>query len=96
MSQNSIDNNTSNPIEAARKRTRGILHITAGIPGEWEPTDAELSTLHNIFTEALRDPDSEGIPVVATRSGVNVNFVAVDDMEEELPSYFYDVDEVDE
>lgn len=57
----------------ARNRTRAILHITAGVQGEWEPTEAELGELVKLFNSAL--DTGEDVAVVATRLGVNATVV---------------------
>lgn len=57
----------------ARNKTRAILHITAGVQGEWEPTETELENLVKIFNGALDSGDD--IAVVATRLGVNATVV---------------------
>jgi hypothetical protein len=46
---------------------RSILHVTVGIPGQWEPTDEELEAVTAIFKDALDDPKGA---VVATRTGI--------------------------
>jgi hypothetical protein len=60
----------------ARKNTRSILHITVGIPGEWEPTREELAEVERMFTTALEDPVGA---VVATRTGIYPAFHTTDE-----------------
>lgn len=54
-------------IANARRRTRSILHVQAGIDNVWEPTDAELSDLTAMFVATEEDPAGA---VIATRSGI--------------------------
>lgn len=55
-------------IANARRRTRSILHIQAGIDERWEPSDAELSDLTAMFVATEEDPAGA---VIATRNGIN-------------------------
>lgn len=57
-------------IANARRRTRSILHIQAGIDDRWEPSDAELSDLTAMFVATEEDPAGA---VIATRNGINTN-----------------------
>jgi len=57
-------------IANARRRTRSILHIQAGIDDRWEPSDAELSDLTAMFVATEEDPAGA---VIATRNGINTS-----------------------
>jgi intein/homing endonuclease len=54
-------------VTAARRRAGTILHVTAGIDEVWEPADAELDMIGNLFIQADEDPVGA---VVTTRTGV--------------------------
>ena len=59
-------------VTAIRRRSGAILHVTAGIDGEWEPAESELDALSNLFIQADEDPVGA---VVVTRTGVSPNEV---------------------
>lgn len=48
---------------------KGILHVTVGIDGIWEPTDDELNDIAKLFTAAKEDPAGA---VVVTRTGIKL------------------------
>ncbi len=62
----------SNTVIKARRRTRELLHITAGIDGVWEPTSEEMDYLSMLFIQADEDPNGGA---VATRTGVTIDQV---------------------
>lgn len=53
-------------------QSKRILHVTAGISGEWEPSQSEIDELTNMFQKA---DDSIEDSVVVTRNGVNVSII---------------------
>ena len=55
---------------------REIILITAGIAGEWEPTDDELAALTELFTKAVEDPQGA---VISVRQGVEVSLIPLPD-----------------
>lgn len=57
-------------ISNARRRTRSILHIQAGIDNGWEPSDAELQDYMTAFIASEDDPAGA---VIATRNGITTN-----------------------
>jgi len=57
-------------VASARRRTRSILHVTAGIDNVWEPTAQEMDNLAGMFIQADEDPVGA---VVVTRTGINTN-----------------------
>jgi hypothetical protein len=59
-------------VTNARRRTRSILHITAGLENLWEPTEEELEAISGLFIQADEDPVGA---VVTTRTGVETNEV---------------------
>jgi intein/homing endonuclease len=59
-------------VTNARRRTRSILHITAGLDNLWEPTEDELEAISGLFIQADEDPVGA---VVTTRTGVETNEV---------------------
>jgi hypothetical protein len=59
-------------ISNARRRTRSILHIQAGVDNVWEPDDDEMSRLTTLFLQSEEDPAGA---VIVTRNGVNANEV---------------------
>jgi hypothetical protein len=59
-------------VTNARRRTRSILHITAGLENMWEPTEEELEAISGLFIQADEDPVGA---VVTTRTGVETNEV---------------------
>lgn len=59
-------------MSAARRRTRAILHITAGLDNIWEPTSEELESIASMFIQADEDPNGS---VIVTRTGVTANEV---------------------
>jgi hypothetical protein len=59
-------------VTNARRRTRSILHITAGLDNLWEPTEEELEAISGLFIQADEDPVGA---VVTTRTGVETNEV---------------------
>ena len=59
-------------VTNARRRTRSILHVTAGLDNMWEPTEEELEAISGLFIQADEDPVGA---VVTTRTGVETNEV---------------------
>ncbi|KKN64631.1 hypothetical protein LCGC14_0489610 [marine sediment metagenome] len=59
-------------VTNARRRTRSILHVTAGLDNMWEPTEDELEAISGLFIQADEDPVGA---VVTTRTGVETNEV---------------------
>lgn len=59
-------------IANARRRTRSILHVQAGIDNLWEPNDEELASITNLFLQSEEDPAGA---VITTRNGLNVSEV---------------------
>jgi hypothetical protein len=59
-------------VTNARRRTRSILHVTAGLDNLWEPTEEELEAISGLFIQADEDPVGA---VVTTRTGVETNEV---------------------
>jgi len=57
-------------MASARRRTRSILHVTAGIDNIWEPTAQEMDNIAGMYIQADEDPVGA---VVVTRTGVNTN-----------------------
>ena len=57
-------------VTNARRRTRSILHINAGLENLWEPTEEELEAISGLFIQADEDPVGA---VVTTRTGVETN-----------------------
>lgn len=56
--------------------TRQIILLTAGIEGEWEPTEDDLAQLTDLFVKAANDPAGG---VVAVRNGVDVQLIELTD-----------------
>ncbi|KKL17785.1 hypothetical protein LCGC14_2482060, partial [marine sediment metagenome] len=54
-------------VTNARRRTRAITHIKAGLDNVWEPTEEELEAISGLFIQADEDPVGA---VVTTRTGV--------------------------
>jgi len=59
-------------VTNARRRTRSILHVTAGLENMWEPTEEELEAISGLFIQADEDPIGA---VVTTRTGVETSEV---------------------
>ena len=59
-------------LTGVRRRNRSIMLVTAGIDGNWEPNDSELSSLTSLFMQADEDPTGA---VIAVRQGVEVSEV---------------------
>ncbi len=59
-------------VTNARRRTRAITHIKAGIDNVWEPTEEELEAISGLFIQADEDPVGA---VVTTRTGVEAGEV---------------------
>ncbi len=59
-------------VTNARRRTRSILHVTAGLDNMWEPTEEELEAISGLFIQADEDPVGA---VVTTRTGVETSEV---------------------
>lgn len=59
-------------VTSARRRSRSILHVTAGIDNMWEPSPEELDDIAGMFIQADEDPVGA---VVTTRTGVNTSEV---------------------
>jgi hypothetical protein len=59
-------------ISNARRRTRSILHIQAGVDNVWEPNDDEMQRLTTLFLQSEEDPAGA---VIVTRNGVNAGEV---------------------
>jgi hypothetical protein len=57
-------------MASARRRSRSILHIKAGIDNIWEPTAQEMDNIAGMFIQADEDPVGA---VVCTRTGVDTN-----------------------
>ena len=57
-------------VASARRRTRSILHVKAGIDNVWEPTAQEMDNLAGMYIQADEDPVGA---VVVTRTGVDTN-----------------------
>ena len=57
-------------MSSARRRSRSILHVTAGIDNVWEPTAQEMDNIAGMYIQADEDPVGA---VVVTRTGVNTN-----------------------
>jgi hypothetical protein len=57
-------------LTSARRRSRSILHIKAGLDNQWEPTNQELDSIAGLFIAADDDPVGA---VVATRTGVDAS-----------------------
>lgn len=57
-------------MTSARRRSRALLHIKAGIDNVWEPTAEEIDNIAGMFIQADEDPVGA---VVATRTGVDAN-----------------------
>ena len=57
-------------IANARRRTRSILHVQAGVDNQWEPSDQELQDLISMFIATEDDPAGA---VIATRNGIQTN-----------------------
>lgn len=55
-------------VTSARRRSRAILHVKAGIDNIWEPTPSELDNIAGMFIQADEDPVGA---VVVTRTGVD-------------------------
>ncbi len=56
-----------------------ILHVQAGIPDVWEPTDEEMDFICKLFLTAMED-DSGG--VVVTREGITVDVIDLNPKDE--------------
>ena len=59
-------------VTNARRRTRAITHVKAGIENVWEPTEEELEAISGLFIQADEDPVGA---VVTTRTGVETSEV---------------------
>lgn len=59
-------------IATARRRTRSITHIKCGIQDYWEPTQADLDNIVQLFMQSEEDPVGA---YVITRDGVETNDV---------------------
>jgi hypothetical protein len=59
---------TRGTIEAAHRRQRGILHITAGMGDQWLATPEEMSQIAQLFNNADADPLGA---IVVTREGIS-------------------------
>jgi len=59
-------------VTNARRRTRAITHIKAGLDNIWEPTEEELEAISGLFIQADEDPVGA---VVTTRTGVEATEV---------------------
>ena len=59
-------------LTGVRRRNRSILLVTAGIEETWEPNDAELSALTQIFMQADEDPTGA---VISVRNGCEISEV---------------------
>jgi len=59
-------------LTGVRRRNRSILLVTAGLDETWEPNDAELASLTQIFMQADEDPTGA---VISVRNGVDVSEV---------------------
>jgi hypothetical protein len=59
-------------VTNARRRTRAITHIKAGLDNIWEPTEEELEAISGLFIQADEDPVGA---VVTTRTGVEASEV---------------------
>jgi len=57
-------------MASARRRSRSILHVKAGIDNIWEPTAQEMDNLAGMYIQADEDPVGA---VVVTRTGVDTN-----------------------
>ena len=57
-------------VTNARRRTRAITHIKAGLDNIWEPTEEELEAISGLFIQADEDPVGA---VVTTRTGVEAS-----------------------
>lgn len=57
-------------MASARRRSRSILHVKAGIDNIWEPTAQEMDNLAGMYIQADEDPVGA---VVCTRTGVDTN-----------------------
>lgn len=61
-------------MELEKEKARSILHVTVGIPGQWEPTAEELEDIKNLFESTLDDPKGT---VVATRTGIDARVLPI-------------------
>lgn len=68
IKRTSLFNAEKNAHEIVVEAPKSILHVTAGISGEWEPTQAEFDELTKMFSECEADPNGG---VVVTRQGVS-------------------------
>ncbi len=59
-------------VTAARRRAGGVIHVTAGIENEWDPSEDEMSSIADLFMRSEEDPVGG---VVLTRRGVEANEV---------------------
>jgi hypothetical protein len=59
-------------VTSARRRSRSILHVKAGIDNMWEPSANELDNIGGMFIQADQDPVGA---VVTTRTGVDASEV---------------------
>ena len=66
------DNDNPTVFVLGDVQSKRLLHVTAGISGEWEPTPSEIAELTLMFQNA---DDSLNDNVVVTRHGVNVSVV---------------------
>lgn len=57
-------------ITMARRRIRSILHASAGIDNQWEPTPEEMDEIQRIFVQTEEDPTGA---IVVTRNGIQVS-----------------------
>ena len=58
-------------MESAR-RQRGIMHITAGEPDVWDPTEQDLEMLNELFLNADSDPLGA---IITTKLGISIEEV---------------------
>lgn len=59
-------------ISSARRRARSITHIKCGVQDYWEPTQADLDAIGNLFMQSEEDPAGA---YVVTRDGIETNDV---------------------
>lgn len=49
-----------------------LLHITVGIPDQWEPTPEDLDAVAGMFMQSGKDPEGT---VIVTRTGITCDAV---------------------
>lgn len=59
-------------VIAVRRRAASIMHVKAGIEGQWEPTPEECSAVADLFMQADEDPVGA---IVVTRNGIEAQDV---------------------